>query len=136
MSRRASSSLHPGMIIGIVVAIAALFFVGKSMFSKTQPGFRSMPKLTMTEVLENANSLRGNEYVVDGKIDSILGSDESRDGTRVVSLQVESSGSSEFLGIEIPPELKSLNIEREQRYSFRVKFRQGGIAVANDIRRL
>jgi hypothetical protein len=136
MSRRASSSLHPGMILGVLAAIAALFFVGKSFFSKKQPGFGSMPKLAMTEVLENANSLRGNEYVVDGKIDSILGSDESQDGTRVVSVQVDSSGGSEFIGVEIPPELKSLNIEREQRYSFRVKFRQGGIAVANDIRRL
>lgn len=136
MSRRASSSLHPGLIIGIVVAIAALAFIGKSAFGKKQAGFGNMPKLSIEEVLENANSLRGNEYVVDGKIDSILGGDESKDGTRVISLQIDSSGKPEFIGVEIPPELKSLNIEREQRYSFRVKFRQGGIAVANDIRRL
>lgn len=136
MSRRASSSLHPGMIVGIIAAIAVLFFVGKSFIGKKQPGFGSMPKLAMSEVLENANSLRGNEYVVEGKIDSILGADESKDGTRIVSVQVESSGGPEFIGVEIPPELKSMNIEREQRYSFRVTFRQGGIAVASDIRRL
>jgi hypothetical protein len=124
------------MIFGVIAAVAALFFVGKSFVGKKQPGFGNLPKLTMTEVLENANSLRGNEYVVDGKIDSILGSDEAKDGTRVVSVQVEASGGAEFIGVVIPPELRSLNIEREQRYSFRVKFRQGGIAVANDISRL
>lgn len=135
MSRRASSSLHPGMIFGIIAAIAALFFVGKSVFSKKQPGFGNLPKLAMTEYLENGNSLRGNEYVLDGKIDEIIGGDDSKDGTRLVSVLVEGSGS-EFIGVEIPPELKSLNIERTQRYSFRVKFRQGGIAVANEISRL
>jgi hypothetical protein len=136
MSRRASSSLHPGMIGGIIIAIVALVFIGKSTFSKKQAGFGNMPKLSMEEYLQNGNSLRGNEYVLDGKIDGILGGDETKDGTRLVSVQIESSGGAEFIGVEIPPELKGHNIEREQRYSFRVTFRQGGIAVANAINRL
>jgi hypothetical protein len=42
----------------------------------------------------------------------------------------------EFLGVEIPTDLTTFNIEREQRYSIKVKFRQGGIPVATAINRL
>ncbi|OYV00688.1 MAG: hypothetical protein CFE45_08060 [Burkholderiales bacterium PBB5] len=63
------------MIGGIIIAIVALVFIGKSTFSKKQTGFGNMPKLSMDEYLQNGNSLRGNEYVLDGKIDGILGGD-------------------------------------------------------------
>ena len=54
----------------------------------------------------------------------------------MVSLKVDVPGGSEFVGVEIPADFSSLNIEREQRYSIKVKFRQGGIPVATAINRL
>lgn len=135
MPRRASSRLHPGLIVGILVAVAALFFVGKSFFAKKPAGFGNIGKLSMEDYLQNGNSLRGNEYVVDGKVDGKLGWNKAG-SHQVISLQVESPGGPEFIGIEIPPEFSQTNIEREQRYSFRVKFRDGGIAVASGINRL
>lgn len=133
MPRRASSGISPGLLIGVAVAIAALFFGGKLLFSGKSEQSLAGSELDMATVEENANSLRGNEYVVEGKIDDqVLW---TADQGQVVSLKVDSPAGPKFLGIEIPPGLSDVNIEREQTYAFRISFRQGGIAVAEEIAR-
>ena len=133
MPRRASSGISPGLLIGVVIAIAALFFGGKMIFSEKSKKSLSGAELDMATVEENANSLRGNEYVVEGKIDDqVLW---TADRGQVVSIKVDSPAGPKFLGIEIPPGLSDVNIEREQTYAFRITFRQGGIAVAEEITR-
>ena len=134
MARRASSSLHPGIIIAIAVIIVAAVVVGKSFTGKKSSGFGDIQTLPVKDLLENGNSLRGNEYVVEGKIDEQLRWTASRG--QVVSLRVSTSSGEELIGIEIPPDFSKLNIEREQRYAFRIKFRQGGIPFATGINRL
>ncbi|MFC7339056.1 hypothetical protein ACFQY0_17820 [Haloferula chungangensis] len=133
MPRRASSGISPGLLIGVAVVIAALFFGGKLLFAGKSEKTIAGSVLDMAAVEENANSLRGNEYVVEGKIDDqVLW---TADKGQVVSLKVDSPAGAKFLGIEIPPGLSNVNIEREQTYAFRVSFRQGGIAVAEEITR-
>ena len=133
MPRRASSGISPALLIGVAIAIAAAFFGGKFLFSDKGKTSISGSPLDMETVEENANSLRGNEYVVEGKIDDqVLW---TADHGQVVSLKVDSPAGPKFLGIEIPPGLSDVNIEREQSYAFRVSFRQGGIAVAEEITR-
>jgi hypothetical protein len=135
MSRRASSSLHPGIIIGIVAAVFILILAGKAFFTnKKATGFGDVSKLDMQEFLQNGNSLRGSEYVVEGKVDEKLR--WTPDRGQIVSVLVDDGGRAEMIGIEVPPEFNDRNIEREQRYAFRVKFRQGGIPVATGINRL
>lgn len=134
MSRRASSGISPIALGGIAVAVVAAFFVGKSMLTKKTETIGGAAKLRVEEVLENANSLRGNEYIIEGKVDEKLR--WTSDRGQVVSIQVDSSGHSDYTVVEIPPKFNSLNIEREQRYAFKVKFREGGIAVATAIQRL
>ena len=134
MARRASSSLHPGIIIGAIAAIVVAVVAGKSMLGKKTAGFGSVAALQMEELLENGNSLRGNEYVVEGQIDEKLQWTTSRG--QLVSVRVESPGGDKFVGIEIPPEYNKLNIDTKQKYAFRVKFKQGGIPVATGINRL
>ena len=134
MPRRASSSIHPGFIglavLGLILAImAGKFFVGGK-----SSAFGSLPQLDVSQVLENANSMRGNEYVVEGQVVEKLRWTSGRG--QFVSLSVEVPGGSEIIGIEIPPEFDNLNIETRQRYTFRVRFRDGGIAVATGINRL
>jgi hypothetical protein len=51
-------------------------------------------------------------------------------------VRVENGSDEEFVGIEIPQEFNKLNIDSKQKYAFRVKFRQGGIAVATGVNRL
>ncbi len=134
MARRASSRLNPGIILGAAAAIAVAIFAGKSVLGKKTASFGDIATLEITELLENGNSLRGNEYVISGQIDEKL--QWTTDRGQLVSLRVETPGGDEFIGIEIPPEFNKLNIDNKQKYTFRVKFRQGGIAVATGINRL
>ena len=134
MARRASSGPKPGLLIGVAAALAVAFFGGKLVLGGKSGKPISGTSLEMRAVTENANSLRGNQYVVEGKIDEKLR--WTPDMGQVVSLKVDEGSGPDFLAIEIPPNLSAVNIEREQTYAFKVRFRQGGIAVAEEITRL
>lgn len=134
MPRRASSGPNVGLILGIIAVVAAAAFAGKMVFGEKSGTSLDGTTLDMRSAVENANSLRGNEYIVEGKIDDQLDWDPQHG--QVISLKVDDGTGSEFLAIEIPPSLSNINIEREQSYSFRVRFREGGIAVAEAISRL
>ena len=134
MARRASSNLHPRIIIGAIAAIVVAVIAGKSMIGKKTASFDDVAKLSVDELLENGNSLRGNEYVIEGQIDEKL--QWTTDRGQLVSVRVEAPGGDEFVGIEIPQEFNKLNIDTKQKYAFRVKFRQGGIPVATGVNRL
>ena len=134
MARRASSQLHPGIIIGAIAAIVVAVIAGKSLIGTKSAGFGDVKKLSVEELLENGNSLRGNEYVVEGQIDEKL--QWTTDRGQLVSVKVEAPGGAEFVGIEIPAEFSKLNIDTKQKYAFRVKFRQGGIPVATGVNHL
>jgi hypothetical protein len=133
MARRASSGINPGLLIGVAIFVVIAFF-GYKVFSGRKPDAISGAKIDMGDMLQNANQLRGNEYVLEGTVDEKLR--WTPDRGQVVSLKVDVPGGSEFVGVEIPADFSSLNIEREQRYSIKVKFRQGGIPVATAINRL
>jgi hypothetical protein len=133
MPRRASSQVHPGLLLGALAAIALLVVAGKTLLGKSKQPFADLSPLVMAELLENANSLRGNEYVVVGQIDEKL--QWTADRGQLLSVRVSTPGGDAFLGIEVPPSFHELNLDVRQDYAFRVKFRQGGIAVATDVRR-
>lgn len=132
MGRRASSSLNSAAIIGIIAVIAILVGVGALTLRKKGKIFNDVPPLQIEEALQNANSLRGNDYRVEGKIDSRW----IRDTGEGLSLMVEDDGQTKYLFIMIPPEVSHVNIEREQRYAFKIKFGEGGVAIATDVKRL
>jgi hypothetical protein len=134
MARRASSSTNPILIIGIVVAVVALIFGGKLFMSKKKKSFTDVNLLAVQDLLDNGNSLRNNEYLIEGKIDERF----FRDGntSSVVSVRMKAESSEEIVPVVIPAKFNKLNIEREQRYAFKVRFEQGGIPVATDISRL
>lgn len=88
----------------------------------------------MEELLQNGNSLRGNQYRIEGQVDEKLV--WTGDRGQLVSVRVDTPGGDEFIGIEIPSKFNNLNIGVRQSYTFLVKFREGGIAVATDIQRL
>lgn len=134
MARRASSSTNPVLIVGIVIAVVAVIFGGKLLLTKKSESFSDVTPLTVQDLLDNGNSLRGNEYVIEGKIDEKLRWTPSKG--QIVSIRVKSSGGEEIIPVQIPDRFSKLNIEREQRYAFKVEFEQGGIPVAVDISRL
>lgn len=134
MARRASSSTNPALIIGIAVAVIAVIFGGKFLMSKKKESFSDLNPLAVQDLLDNGNSLRNNEYLIEGKIDERF----FRDGnsSSVVSVRVKADSGEEIVPVMIPEKFNNLNIEREQRYAFKVRFEQGGIPVATGITRL
>jgi len=131
MARRASSGINPGIVIGAVIFIVLVAFGGKMLVGRKSTGFDKVRKLDVEAFLENGNSMRGNEYSVKGSIDEKLR--WTPDRGQVVSLKIDVNGRTEFIGIEIPPQFNHLNIEREQRYAFKVRIRKGGIPVATAV---
>ena len=134
MARRASSSTNPVLIIGIVVAVIAAVFAGKLVMTKKSEKFSDVNPLVIQDLLDNGNSLRNNEYLIEGKIDERFFRDSNT--SSVVSVRVKSASGEEVVPVKIPSKFNNLNIEREQRYAFKVRFEQGGIPVATDISRL
>ena len=134
MPRRASSHIHPGYILGAVALIVAAILVGKTILGKSRNAFANVLPLDIGQLMENANSLRGNEYVVEGQIDEKL--QWTSDRGQLISVRVKTPGGDEFIGIMIPPQFNRLNMDVKQKYAFRVQFQQGGIAIATAIQRL
>jgi hypothetical protein len=134
MARRASSSTNPTLIIGIAVGVIAVIFGGKFLMSKKTETFSDVNPLAVQDLLDNGNSLRNNEYLIEGKIDERF----FRDGntSSVVSVRVKAEAGEEVVPVVIPEKFNNFNIEREQRYAFKVRFEQGGVPVATAISRL
>ena len=134
MARRASSSTNPTIIIGIAFAVALAVFAGKYFLTNKSASFSDVTPLSVQELLDNGNSLRGNEYLIEGQIDEKLR--WTPDKGQIISIRVKSVGGEEVIPVQIPGKFNKLNMEREQRYAFKVEFEQGGIPVATAINRL
>jgi len=133
MARRASSGANPTAVIVGVVVLGAAFFGGRILLSKKSNTFDGVPKLNIEQLLENGNSLRNNRYVVEGEIDEKL---QFSNRGQLVSVKVDGPYGEEFIGIEIPAEFDSMNIETRHKYVFLVEFQHGGIAVASAVESL
>jgi len=134
MPRRASSKIHPAYIAVAVVVLVLAALGGKSLVGKKQSGFGNLQPLDVRQLMDNANSMRGSEYVVEGQINEKL--HWTPDRGQFISLRVEVPGGEEVIGVEVPPEFNDMNIEVRQSYSIRVRVREGGIPVATGINRL
>jgi hypothetical protein len=119
------------LLIGVAVAVAAAFFGGKALLTKKTTSLEGAT-LSMDDYKEHGNSLRSNEYIVEGTVDE----QRVNDMGRVVFLKVKGSSGDEYLGVKIPPDLSVQNIEREQRYSFKIRIEKQGIPVAVAVARL
>jgi hypothetical protein len=132
MGRRASSSINATAIVGIIAVIAILVGVGFIILNRKGETFEDIAPLLVQEALENGNSLRGNEYRVEGKLLARWPREEGA----VVEILVEETGKNTHFPIIVPADVSSVNFEREQRYAFKIKFGDGGVAIATDVKRL
>lgn len=131
MARRASSKSNPAATIGILVAVLFLLGGGFFLLNRKPAGFTD-PPLPVEAFLNNANSLRGNVYSVEGRVNSI----RPRDEAKFVHLRVEASGGDQHIFVVVPNTLNTVNIEREQKYAFKVEIEKGGIPRTLDLVRL
>ena len=129
MARRASSSGPNLKLIGAGVGVLVVLIAGYMVFGGNQDPYRTTSPFPVKDYLENANSLRGNTYRLEALIDKTL--EVAPDAGRLFS--VEASG--EMLPLFVPSKLNGINIERGQKFHFRVQINEKGLVVASDIRK-
>jgi hypothetical protein len=133
MARRASSSAHPVWILaGVALLLAALgggyLFFGKG--GSNGGKFRGLTSLPIADYLDNSNSLRGNVYKLEGTIFKSL--EFSPTAGRLFSVEV----GQDLVPVLVPPQFNHVNIERGQRFSFKIKVEEKGVLTAEDVEKI
>jgi len=132
MSRRASSKIHPGWIVASLLLVALAIGGGLLLFKNVQDPYRTTAILDTTLYLENANSLRGNTYRVQGTIRNFIRGNRSG---RLFSIEVDDVGKS-VLPILIPESLNGVNIQRGQSFAVRLTVDENGILHVDEMRKV
>lgn len=112
-----------------VIAIA----VGYALKLLVDEPFLNMTELEVNSYLDNANSLRGNQYRCTGVIDSALA--WSPTSGRLLSVRMDSDGGPEFVPVLVPAQFNDLNIQKGQGYQFHVEVVENGVLRAQDLRK-
>ena len=128
MARRASSSINPmWLIVAAAVLAAAVGAVLMFKDSVSDP-YRTLTPFPVSDYMENSNSLRGNVY----KIDCVVG--DQLGYTNVGRLfSVEIGG--EPVSLLVPAELRDVNIQKGQRFLFKVVVGNKGELMAFEARK-
>jgi hypothetical protein len=128
MSRRASSRTGPGalLLLGLCAVLAGAG--GFWLHQRSGDPFRALQVLDVAAYLEDANSLRGNVYKVEGTVQNSLG--WSPTGGRLFAFEVEGKAGTEILPVLIPAQFNSVNVQKGQRFHVRIEVIKDGVLVA------
>ncbi len=126
MSRRAQSGVRPNHWLGLIAILAFVGGGGFFLMNRTSDPMTGTTELSASEFMENATALSGNEYKVEGVVDDRLDNWRSADG-RLFSLQISDGSGHTFVPVWVPPDYKGANIQRRQRYIFKVRVLETGV---------
>jgi len=133
MARRASSNINAPLIIGIIAAVLLLAGGGVLALRGKKESFTDAPALRMDEFQDNGNSMRGMTFRIEGKVQTRY----ARDGGLGLDLEIDEDGIMKHLFVIVPRKVVGdENINRDQRWAFKIKFEEGGIAIATAVKRL
>ncbi|NCW28211.1 MAG: hypothetical protein EBV83_07980 [Verrucomicrobia bacterium] len=125
MVRRAHRQASPSLWLILAAVFVALGALGAFLFQKDGNPYRTVEPLKPADYLENANSLKGNTYQLEGVIASSLGS--SPEKGRLFSFRA-SYGDKEWpLPVLVPPGYRDLNLQKGQRYRLKVRVNGAGL---------
>lgn len=128
MPRRASSSAHPLWLLAAALLVVAAIAGGLLIRSQGDP-FRTVAALPVQDYLANSNSLRGNIYKLDATIAKSI--DWSANGGRLFAVE---SGS-DVLAVLVPPQFSAMNIERGQRFIFKLEVGDKGVLRVQEVKK-
>jgi hypothetical protein len=129
VARRSKKSRLPlGIVVAIVLVVAA--FLGSRFFITTssQP-FRTATPLDVKTYLENANSLRGNVYKIQGEVLNSLGWSPTKG--RLIAVGVDNG--SQVVPVLVTTDFSHINIQKGQRYIFLLEVDDKGILRTKDM---
>lgn len=134
MARRAHPTTPSKLIFSLVIAFLALAGLGAFFFQKDANPFRTIEKLNPTDYYENANSLRGNVYQIEGTILNSLAWNPEKG--RLFSIRLTTSDSKNWpLPILIPANLRQINIQKNQSYRAKIRINDLGILLVEEVRK-
>lgn len=125
MARRASFSIHPAWVLVVVLLIGGAIGGGYFLVGRVNDPYRTTAALNVGAYLENSNSLRGNTYKVTGTVWNSLGWSPTEG--RLFSIEVDSTTGVDVLPVLIPPEFNHVNVQKGQRFIFKIEVNDKGI---------
>lgn len=127
MPRRAQSGVRPAHWLGLIIILAVIGGGGYALMNRASDPMTGITDLSTDEFLENAAALSGNVYKVEGIVDDRLDKWRSGDG-RLFSVQVSGGGNGgTFVPVWVPSNYQGTNIQRGQRYTFKVRVQENGV---------
>jgi len=144
MPRRASSGINVGQIAGIAAAILGFVVIAALLFKLIAGGLlgggdkpaakRSTGNATLLSLetyRSNGNSLRGNVYRVEGKVEETLR--WTADRGRLISFEANDATGTMPVPILVPEDFSNINIERGSEMAMVVRVDRDGTLVAEAI---
>ncbi|MBX7158634.1 MAG: hypothetical protein K1X66_09650 [Verrucomicrobiae bacterium] len=130
MPRRASAKHHPTIWIFVVGLIIILGAGGYYLYRNVNDPFRTLQPLDVSIYLENSNSLRGNTYKIQATIQNSLA--WSPNLGRLFSVAMESG---EPLPLLVPVQFNQTNLQKGQKFFFKIKISEKGILTVEDLKK-
>jgi len=124
MGRRASTKTNPVWVILLIIAFTVTAAVGYFLFRMANDLYRTKKPLDIQAYLDNSNSLRGNEYKVEGTVTSLLA--WQPDEGRLISVEVKDP-TPEYLPVFVPVEFNDENLQKGQDFLFLLKVEDKGV---------
>jgi hypothetical protein len=118
----------------VVVLVLAALGGGFFLYGTMNDPFRALETLDARSYLDNAASLRGNVYKLKGSIINLLAWTPT-DG-KLISVEVEAGSGIEYLPLLLPAEFNFVNIQRGQRFHFKVNVRDKGVLQVLEMEKL
>lgn len=131
MARRAHHQTAPSLWLILPLVFVVLGVLGAFLFQRDGNPYRTVERLKPGDYLENANSLRGNTYQLEGVIASSLG--WSQEKGRLFSFRITHGDKEYPLPLLVPPTLRDLNLQKGQRYRIKVRVNEAGLLQAEDM---
>jgi hypothetical protein len=131
MVRRASSRPQPWLLASCAVGALAAVGAGYALFGYLQDPFRTVQPMDFSAYLDNAQSMRGNVYRVEGSIQHALAWVPAQG--RLISVQVDQPGGRHFAALWVPIEFNHVNVQKNQRYRFKVEVMNNGLLKVLDM---
>lgn len=123
MARKSRNGPQLGWV-AMAAALILVAFVGAAFFiSSDATPYRTTPQLDVGAYLDNANSLRGNVYRIEGEILNSLAWSPSEG--RLISIGVEEGRN--VLPVLVTRDFNEINIQKGQKFIFLLEVDEEGI---------
>ena len=133
MSRRASYQAKPLWFFAVSILIVMAAAAGNYLFQQVKDPYRTVQELGVSSYMDNANSLRGNVYKIEGVVQNSLAWSPAKG--RLFSVEVGESRDAGFVPVLVPSELNHLNIQKGQRFRMKVEVIENGVLKVLDLQK-